>query len=77
METREKRKQKNILGHNQSDYAGTNTDRYGDPRSADQQDNPIQDQEAQNVREGKRITGKEAEHAKNKAKEGMRQGRDD
>ena len=41
-----------------------------------EQDNPIQEQEAQNVRAGKRITGKEAEHARNKAREGIRQGRD-
>jgi hypothetical protein len=71
-----KRKHKNILGHKQSDYAGTNTEKYGDPKPASEQDNPIQEQEAQNVREGKRITGKEAEHARNKAREGIRQGRD-
>jgi hypothetical protein len=70
------RKHKNILGHKQSDFAGTNPDKYGDPRPAEEQDNPIQDQEAQNVREGKRITGKEAEHAKNKATGGIRQRRD-
>jgi hypothetical protein len=69
------KKQKNLLGHKQSDYAGTNTERYGDPKPADKQDNPIQDQEAQNVKDGDRITGKEAEHAKNKAKEGIRQRR--
>jgi hypothetical protein len=73
MDTKINRKQKNVLGHEQSSYAGTNPDKYGDPRPAEEQDNPIQDQEAQNVREGKRITGKEAEHAKNKAKEGIRQ----
>jgi len=76
MDNKDNRKQKNILGHRQSDYAGTNTEKYGDPRPEEEQDNPIQDQEAQNVREGKRITGKEAEHAKNKATEGMRQRRD-
>jgi hypothetical protein len=65
--------QKNISGHKQSDYAGTNTDKYGDPKPAGEHDNPIQDQEAQNVKDGDRITGKEAGHAKNKAKEGIKQ----
>lgn len=67
---------KNIMGDKQADYAGTNPDKYGDPKPAEEQDNPIQDQEAQNVRDGERISGKEAEHAKNKAKEGIRQNRD-
>ena len=76
MDTNDKKNARNALGHKQSDYAGTNTERYGDPKPAEEQDNPIQDQEAQNVKDGDRITGKEAEHAKNKATEGIRQGRD-
>lgn len=75
MDTRVNRKAKNMLGHKQSSFAGTNTDKYGDPKPASKQDNPIQEQEAQNVREGKRIAGKVAKHAKNKATEGIRQGR--
>ena len=43
------KKQKNILGHKQSDYAGTNTDKYGDPKPSKYQDNPIQNDEAQNM----------------------------
>ena len=70
------KKEKNILGHKQSDYAGTNTDKYGDPKPASQQNNPIQNDEAQNIKEGDRMTGKEAEHAKNKAKQGIKQNRD-
>jgi hypothetical protein len=70
------KKEKNILGHKQSDYAGTNTDKYGDPKPAKYQNNPIQNDEAQNIKEGDRMTGKEAEHAKNKAKEGIKQNRD-
>ena len=70
------KKQENILGHKQSDYAGTNTEKYGDPKPAEQQNNPIQNDEAQNIKEGNRMTGKEAEHARNKAKEGIRQKRD-
>ena len=33
-------------GNKQSDFAGTNPDRYGPPEAADDQDNPIQDEEA-------------------------------
>jgi hypothetical protein len=69
------KKEKNILGHKQSDFAGTNTDKYGDPKPANQQNNPIQNDEAQNIKEGDRMTGKEAEHARNKANAGARQGR--
>jgi hypothetical protein len=76
MSNKNNKKAKNILGHKQSDYAGTNTERYGDPKPAEKQDNPILNDEAQNIKEGERMTGKEAEHAKNKAKEGIRQGRD-
>lgn len=71
------KKQENVLGHKQSDYAGTNTDKYGDPKPAAQQNNPIQNDEAQNIKEGDRMAGKEAQHAKNKAKEGIRQNRDE
>ncbi|WP_207514381.1 hypothetical protein [Longitalea luteola] len=74
---KDKQNNKNITGDKQSDFAGTNTDRYGDPKPAEEQDNPIQDQEAQNVKDGDRMTGKEAEHAKNKATEGIRQNRDE
>lgn len=77
MSNKSNKKEKNILGHKQSDYAGTNPDRYGDPKPAEKQDNPIQNDEAQNIKEGNRMTGKEAEHAKNKASEGIRQGRDE
>lgn len=73
---KEDQSKKNITGDKQSDFAGTNPDKYGDPKPAEEQDNPIQDQEAQNVKDGDRITGKEAEHAKNKAQEGIRQDRD-
>ena len=69
------KKAKNILGHRQSDFAGTNTNKYGDPKPAEQQNNPIQNDEAQNIKEGDRMTGKEAEHARNKANVGERQGR--
>ncbi|WP_205510207.1 hypothetical protein [Longitalea arenae] len=80
MNTRDNQKEqnkKNITGDKQADFAGTNPDRYGDPKPAEEQDNPIQDQEAQNVKDGDRMTGEEAERAKNKAKEGIRQNRDE
>lgn len=65
-------------GNKQAAFAGTNPNRYGQPESADEQDNPIDAGEAQNVVDGtERISGKEAEAAKNKATEGIRQGRDD
>ena len=58
-------------GHNQSDFAGTDTDRYSAPKPADEQDNPIQDQEAQNVTDGtERMSGDEADEARNKANQG-------
>lgn len=72
MNDKNNKKEKDILGNKQSDYAGTNTDKYGDPKPAEEQDNPIQNDEAQNIKEGDRIKGKEAEHAKNKANEGKR-----
>lgn len=44
----------------------------------EEHDNPIQDEEAQNVKDSdERISGKEAEHARNKAKEGIKLGRDE
>ena len=63
---------KSATGNKQSDFAGTNPDRYGQP--ADDQDNP----EAQNVTDGtERMSGDEATDARNKANEGSRQGRDE
>ena len=65
-------------GNKQSAFAGTNPNRYTQPRSADEQDNPVDAGEAQNVVDGdERISGKEAEAARRKATEGARQGRDD
>ena len=47
-------KEKNSAsGNRQSDFAGTNPDRYGAPRPENEQDNPIQDTEAQNVVDSK------------------------
>ena len=67
---------KDIAGNKQSDFAGTNPDKYGDPKPANEQDNPIEDSEAQNVTDGtERISGKEAERARNKADEDIQQGR--
>jgi hypothetical protein len=64
-------------GNNQSSFAGTNTNRYGAPENMDEQNNPIEDAEAQNVIDGsERISGEEADRARLKATEGMRQGRD-
>jgi hypothetical protein len=69
-------KDENALGHKQSDYAGTNPDRYGQPD--DNQDNPVDAGEAQNVNDGEeRMSGEEAERATRKATEGERQGRSD
>ena len=63
-------------GHQQSDFAGTNTDRYGAPKPLDEQDNPVNPQEAQNVTDGgDRLSGEEAEQARRKANEGGTQGR--
>lgn len=62
-------------GHKQSDFAGTNADRYGPP--SDNQDNPVNPEEAQNVAyDGQRLEGEEAEKAANKATEGIKQNRD-
>ena len=65
-----KDKKKNITGDDQSSYACTNTEKYGDPAQSEQQNNVISDQEAQNVSDGKsRLKGPEAERARNKANE--------
>lgn len=69
------RNEDNSLSNNkQSSFAGTNPDVYGDPSPADAQDNPIQDQEAQNVADsGERLQDEEAEKARRKANEGKRE----
>lgn len=65
--------QKDALGNRQSDYAGTNPDKYGDPKRANDQDHPVQDEEAQNVTEGaERMTHDEAAHDRNKNSQGAR-----
>jgi len=67
--------QKGATGNRQSDFAGTNPDKYGDPKKAEAQDNPIEDQEAQNVSDGDRgLTREDAEHEKNKQHQGNRSG---
>jgi hypothetical protein len=64
-----KDKEKNsATGNKQSDFAGTNPDRYGAAKNEEEQNNPIDAREAQNVTEGERISGKEAEDARRKAK---------
>ncbi|TDH19725.1 hypothetical protein EXU57_22750 [Segetibacter sp. 3557_3] len=75
----EKDNEKNSqTGNDQSSFAGTNPNRYGDPLPADDQDNPIQDNEAQNVTDGaERLSGKEAEDARKKAMEGINRGKAD
>ena len=66
-------KKKNSLGDDQAAFAGTNPDRYKEPAPADQQDNPIADEEAQNVTDGQpRMEGPDAKRARNKANEGKR-----
>ena len=72
-------KEKNsATGNRQSDFAGTNPNRYDAPKPEDEQDNPVEDAEAQNVTDGaERISGKEAEDATRKATEGARQGRNE
>lgn len=57
-----------ITGREQSDFAGTNTNRYGNPKPLEEQDNPINPQEAQNVIDGEeRLSGEEADQARRKA----------
>lgn len=65
----EKNNEKNsATGNRQSELAGTNPDRYGTPKSEEQQDNPVDAGEAQNVTDGtERLSGKEAEEARRKA----------
>jgi hypothetical protein len=65
-----------VTGNNQSSFAGTNTNKYGAPKPQDEQDNPINPQEAQNVIDGdQRLSGEEAEKARRKANEGGNQER--
>jgi hypothetical protein len=72
------RNDNSATGNKQSDFAGTNPDKYGPPKPENQQDNPINSGEAQNITDGsERISGKEADKARNKATEGIRQGRDE
>jgi hypothetical protein len=57
-------------GNKQSEYAGTNPDRYGPPKPDNEQENPVNPGEAQNVTKGQeQLSGKDAEHARNKANE--------
>jgi hypothetical protein len=66
----DKEKEKNITGDQQAAFAGTNTNRYRQPNPAEKQDNPIQDEEAQNVTDSpSRLSGEDAEHARRKANE--------
>jgi hypothetical protein len=66
-------KSKNIAGHDQAAFAGTNPDSYRQPKPAEDQDNPIIDEEAQNVTDGQgRLEGSEAERARQKANEGKK-----
>lgn len=57
-------------GNKQSDFAGTNPDRYGAPKPENEQDNPIEDSEAQNVVDGERSGEEEMEKARSKANVG-------
>ena len=71
--TMEKREEKSATGNKQSAFAGTNPDVYGDQRPIDDQDNPITDNEAQNVTDGERpLEGDELTHERNKANQGDR-----
>jgi hypothetical protein len=66
----DKNKEKNITGDEQAAYAGTNTNKYRQPAEADRQDNPMQDEEAQNVTDASKTMSREdAERARNKASE--------
>jgi hypothetical protein len=61
-------------GNKQSDFAGTQPDKYGPPKTKNEDDNPIDSDEAQNVTDDtERLSGKDAEHARNKATEGIKQ----
>lgn len=64
------KQEKNIIGDDQAAFAGTNTNKYRQPDPAEMQDNPIKDEEAQNVTDSQsRMSGGEAEHARRKANE--------
>ena len=72
----DKEKEKNITGDEQAAYAGTNTNKYRQPEPAEKQDNPIIDEEAQNVTDGERpMNREETERARRKANE--RQGEEE
>ena len=59
-------------------FAGGNPDIRPDGDQQNNPDNPIDAGEAQNVTDGaSRLSDKEAEDARNKAAEGIRQGRDE
>ena len=65
----------NSLGHKQSDFAGTNPDKYGQPEPGN---DPANADEAQNLKDGvDTLSPEEAEKARNKAQEGIRQDRTD
>jgi hypothetical protein len=62
-------REQNYTGDKQSNFAGTNPDKYGQP--AENQDNPVDPEEAQNVAyDGERLSGEDAERARNKANSG-------
>ena len=64
------KQEKNKIGDDQAAFAGTNTNKYRQPDPAEMQDNPIKDEEAQNVTDSQsRMRGGEAEHARRKANE--------
>jgi hypothetical protein len=70
----DKEKEKNITGDDQAAFAGTNTNKYRQPEPADKQDNPIKDEEAQNVSDGQtRMSGEDAARARRKAQERNRE----
>jgi hypothetical protein len=71
----EKRDEKNsATGNEQSSFAGTNPNKYGDPKPIDDSEYPIADEEAQNVKDGpKELSGEEAQHATNKANQRSQQ----
>lgn len=72
----DKEKEKNITGDDQAAFAGTNTNKYRQPNPPEKQDNPIQDEEAQNVSDSRtRMSDEDAERARRKANE--RQGKEE
>ena len=57
----------NVVGDNQNSFAGTNPARNVEPKQIDPE-NPVGAEEAQNVAyDGERLSGEEAEKARNKA----------